>query len=293
MSETSAVDSAAPFVQVLGIAQDGGYPQAGCQRPCCVRARERTEQRRAVAALGIVDPATGDSWLIDATPDFPGQLAALQQAGGTTLAGICLTHAHMGHYTGLIYLGKEAMAANKMPVFVMPRMHSFLQEHQPWSTLGTAGYVQWQELVAGRPLVLNDRLQVTPWVVPHRAEFSETVALVISGPSRRVLWVPDIDDWDQGDVALETLLAEVDVAYLDGTFFDADELVGRSLSEIPHPTVAQTLQRLRSLAETERSKVRFVHLNHTNPLLDETSSASQQVEQAGSQVARQGEQQQL
>ncbi|MEO2021756.1 MAG: MBL fold metallo-hydrolase [Pirellulaceae bacterium] len=293
MPENCAVDSAAPFVQVLGIAQDGGYPQAGCQRPCCVGARENVEQRRAVAALGIVDPATGDGWLIDATPDFPGQLAALQQAGGTTLAGICLTHAHMGHYTGLIYLGKEAMAASKMPVFVMPRMQAFLQEHQPWSTLGTAGYVQWQELAAGRPLVLNDRIQVTPWVVPHRAEFSETVALVVSGPSRRVLWVPDIDGWDQGEVALETLLAEVDVAYLDGTFFDADELVGRSLEEVPHPTVSQTLERLGSLAEAERTKVRFVHLNHTNPLLDGTSPASQRVQQAGSHVARQGEQQGL
>ncbi len=283
----------APFVQVLGIAQDGGYPQAGCQRPCCVGARESVEQRRAVASLGIVDPVTGDGWLIDATPDFPGQLAALQHAGAVRLAGICLTHAHMGHYTGLIYLGKEAMAASNMPVFVMPRMQSFVQEHQPWSTLGTAGYVQWQELAAGRPLLLNDRIQVTPWVVPHRAEFSETVALVVSGPSRRVLWVPDIDAWDQGEVALETLLADVDAAYLDGTFFDADELVGRSLDDVPHPTVLRTLERLGSLAEAERAKVRFVHLNHTNPLLDGTSPASQRVQQAGSHVAQQGEQQSL
>ena len=283
----------APFVQVLGIAQDGGYPQAGCQRPCCAGAWGNVDQRRSVASLGIVDPASGEGWLIDATPDFPRQLAALQQAGGATLAGICLTHAHIGHYTGLIYLGKEAMATRSLPVWAMPRMQAYLQDHQPWAALCEQQHLQLQELSDQAQQALNERIAVTPLLVLHRAEFSETIGLIISGPSRRVLWLPDIDGWDQAGPSLEELLSQVDVAYVDGTFFDADEVVRRSLQDVPHPTVLQTLQQLASLPETERAKVRFVHLNHTNPLLDPASSASAAVEQAGSEVARQGEQQSL
>ena len=231
--------------------------------------------------------------MLDATPDFPGQLAALQQAGGVTLAGICLTHAHIGHYTGLIYLGKEAMATRSLPVWAMPQMQAYLQDHQPWAALGQEQYLQLQELSDQAHQALNERIAVTPLLVPHRAEFSETIGLIISGPSRRVLWLPDIDGWDQAGSSLEELLSQVDVAYVDGTFFDGDELVGRSLQDVPHPTVLQTLQQLASLPETERAKVRFVHLNHTNPLLDPASSAAATVEQAGLQVARQGEQQSL
>jgi len=293
LSQTSAGQAKAPFVQVLGIAQDGGYPQAGCQRPCCVAAWENAERRRAVAALGIVDPSSGESWLIDATPDFPEQLATLQQAGGATLAGICLTHAHIGHYTGLIYLGKEAMATRQLPVYAMPRMQEFLGENQPWSTLCESQYLELKGLSAQNPQALNERLQVTPVVVPHRAEFSETIGLVIRGPSQCVLWLPDIDRWDAGSASLEQLLKQVDVAYIDGTFFDEDELVGRSLQDVPHPTVLQTLEQLAVLPVSERAKVRFVHLNHTNPLLDPASTAAATVEQAGCQVARQGEQELL
>ena len=293
MSQTSAVDGA-PFVQVLGIAQDGGYPQPGCDRPCCAGAWENVDQRRrAVAALGIVDPATGEGWLIDATPDFPEQLAGLQQTGGATLTGICLTHAHIGHYTGLVYLGKEAMATRQLPVYAMPRMQEFLRQQQPWAVLCEEQHLQLEKLSDQTQRPLNERIKVTPVVVPHRAEFSETIGIIISGPSRRVLWLPDIDSWDDCQSSLEELLGQVDVAYIDGTFFDGNELVGRSLQDVPHPTVLQTLQQLASLPETERAKVRFVHLNHTNPLLDSASAASAAVEEAGSQVARQGEQEPL
>ena len=279
----------APFVQVLGIAQDGGYPQAGCQRPCCVGAWEHLERRRAVASLGIVDPTSGEGWLIDATPDFPSQLAALQQAGGATLAGICLTHAHIGHYTGLVYLGKEAMATQQLPVYAMPRMQEFLRQQQPWAALCEEQHLQLEKLSDQTPRPLNERIEVMPVVVPHRAEFSETIGLIISGHSRRVLWLPDIDSWDDSQSSLEELLDQVDVAYVDGTFLDGDELVGRSLQDVPHPTVLQTLERLALLPASERAKVRFVHLNHTNPLLDSASAATATVEQAGSGVARQGE----
>ena len=291
------MDATSPYVQVLGVAQDGGYPQAGCRGSCCTPARTDARRRRAVASLGIVDPGSGQCWLIDCTPDFPQQLAMLQGDGAESpewnLSGILLTHAHVGHYTGLIYLGKEAMAAKAISVSAMPRMQDFLQEHQPWSALCHQGHVQLQELADQQVQQLNDRIEVTALLVPHRAEFSETIALIVAGPAQRVLWLPDIDGWEDCQPTIESLLDQVDVAYLDGTFFSADELADRSLAEVPHPTVVESMQRFSTLSAKKRSKVRFVHLNHTNALLDPESSASGLVRAGGFHVAQQGEWQSL
>ena len=280
----------APYARVLGVAQDGGYPQAGCQSPCCLPAWKNVERRRAVAALGIVDPASGEGWLIDCTPDFPQQLARLcGDAAEQKLSGIILTHAHMGHYSGLIYLGKEAMAADAMPVYAMPRMQDFLQQHQPWAALCEQEHLQLRALADQETQQLNDRIQVTTLVVPHRAEFSETIGVIVEGPSGRLLWLPDIDGWEDCQPTIESLLEQVDVAYLDGTFFTEEELTGRVLTEVPHPTVTESMQRFSALSEENRAKVRFVHFNHSNALLDPASSATKLVTGAGYTVAQQGE----
>src|SRR5215470_536980 len=88
---------------VLGVAQDGGVPHLGCRQALCVEARRDPSKRRLVAALGLIDPASGKRFLIDATPDFPAQVELL---GGMPDA-ILLTHAHIGHYLGLAQLGRE------------------------------------------------------------------------------------------------------------------------------------------------------------------------------------------
>jgi pyrroloquinoline quinone biosynthesis protein B len=116
----------------------------------------------------------------------------------------------------------------------------------------------------GVPIPLNERITVTPLRVPHRDEYSETVGFLIRGPSRSILWLPDIDKWEKWPTPLESVLAGVGVAYLDGTFYDASELPGRDLREIPHPLMTETLSRLKS---PMLAKVRFIHLNQSNPLL--------------------------
>ena len=76
--------------------------------------------------------------MFDATPDMTAQLEHLNTID-TGLAfmpnGIFLTHAHIGHYTGLMYLGKEAINANCIPVYTMPRMNDFLKRNGPWNQL--------------------------------------------------------------------------------------------------------------------------------------------------------------
>lgn len=301
---TVASGAPEPYIVVLGVAQDGGYPHAGCRRACCEAAWGDASLRRGVACVAIVDPVSGQRWIIDATPDFPEQLRALDdlaplatQAGATGagaapgpgLAGILLTHAHIGHYTGLMHLGREVLGARGVPVYAMPRMREFLAKHGPWDQLVRLGNIELRPLAAGQPVALNERLTATPIVVPHRDEYSETVGFRIAGPRRSVLYVCDTDKWEEWSAPIETLLGQVDVAYLDGTFYAEGELPGRSMAEIPHPFIQESLRRFAPLAPEERAKIRFIHLNHTNPALRAGGEARRQIERAGLRVAEVGE----
>ena len=254
---------------VLGVAQDGGLPHLGCMQPRCVQAREGKRRREKVSCLGLTDGTRG--YLFDATPDLAAQWHALPHVDG-----IFLTHGHIGHYTGLMYLGKETLAAMEMPVFCTPRMRKFLAGNGPWSLLVKDRNIVPQE-IASPP-----GLTVKAFPVPHRDEFTDTVGYEIDGPSKKALFIPDIDKWEAWDKDLRTMVERVDYAFLDGTFFSGGELPGRDLTKVRHPFVTETLDRLRGV----KTRVSFVHLNHTNPLWDDPAP----VEAAGLHVANEGDQ---
>ena len=272
-----------PFLQVLGIAQDGGHPHAGCVRPCC--AGVAPGAGHLPACLAIVDEAADRRWLIDATPALPEQLRRLAEAAPGPLSGILLTHAHVGHYLGLAFLGREGMGLRGLPLGVQPRMASFLAVNGPWNQLVALGNVR---LWTGHRFELTPSVTVEALPVPHRDEYSETVGFFVRGPRRTALWLPDLDAWDAWDRPLEQVLAEVDFAWIDGTFW-ADGELDRDMREVPHPRMADTLERLGALPPAERAKVRFIHLNHTNPALQAGSTERAAVLRAGMSVAEEGE----
>ncbi len=290
----AAEEANAPHVLVLGIAQDAGYPQAGCEKPCCQPAWQDWTKRRFASSIAVVDPASGERFLFDCTPDFRDQLRLLDQLApprsktAGKLDGIFLTHAHVGHYAGLIHLGREVMGARQVPDFAMPRMTARLSNNGPWSQLVSLKQIELRRIAAAERVRLNERLSVVPFLVPHRDEFSETVGFQIYHGKKSIVYLPDIDQWKRWDVEIEKLIASSDIALLDGTFFGPGELPGRDMSKIPHPMITSSLERFASLPQAERKKIRFIHLNHSNPALHAESKARGQIVASGMHVAMQG-----
>ncbi|MAT11343.1 MAG: pyrroloquinoline quinone biosynthesis protein PqqB [Rhodopirellula sp.] len=290
----ASANAADPYIVVLGIAQDGGYPHAGCQKECCAPLFESRRTGAMVSCLAIVDPDTHQRWILDCTPNFPQQLALLNKLepkveGGPLVDGIFLTHAHIGHYSGLIHLGREVIGAKSVPVHVMPRMKEFLKTNGPWDQLVHLENIVLQDLQEDQVVKLNDRIELMAITVPHRDEYSETVGFRVTGPQRSILFIPDIDKWEKWNLPIEALVKKVERSYLDGTFFSGAELPNRSLAEIPHPLIQESIQKFIKMPEKMRHSIHFIHLNHTNPALRRGTTERKFIQRAGMRVAREME----
>ena len=280
----------APYIYILGVAQDAGFPQAGCYKPHCMPGWNDPEKKINATSLGLIDPTSKKKYIFEATPNFPEQLFLLEQEAPSddfSLNGIFITHAHIGHYTGLMYLGREAMGAHGLPIYVMPKMEQYLRENGPWSQLIALNNISLMPLRNDRSEVLNN-LKVTPFLVPHRDEFSETVGYSIQGPKKTALFIPDINKWSQWKENILERIQLVDYALIDATFYDNNELPGRDMSKIPHPFVVETMATLSLLPREQREKVWFIHMNHTNPLLNVNSDQAQGVRAQGFNIATTG-----
>lgn len=278
-------------IVVLGIAQDAGYPQTDCYQPHCMRAWENPELRRTASSIAVIDDTTDTKYLFDATPDMREQLYRLEQLAPDAdylLSGVFLTHAHMGHYTGLMHFGHEASSRHDLPVYAMPRMTEFLSTNGPWDQLVRFENIAIQKIEDGAAVSLGPSLSVTPIQVPHRDEYSETVGYRIDGPSRSAVFIPDIDKWEDWETDIRDIVREVDYALLDATFFADGELPGRDMSKVRHPFVSESMDLFENLNPEEKSRVIFIHMNHTNPLLIDGSDAQKEVERRGFRFAREG-----
>jgi len=278
---------------VLGTVQDAGSPHIGCIKDCCRYLFTNPDLSRKVVSLGIADTINSRIYLFDATPDITYQMMNLNSISGQntnqTPNGIFLTHAHIGHYTGLMYLGKETLNAKNTEVYVMPRMKDFLENNSPWDQLTDLGNISLKLLNNNTEVKLNPSLRVTPVLVPHRDEFSETVGYKIEGVSKKALFIPDIEKWSKWDLNIKEELGKVDYAFLDATFYDENETGNSDMKEIPHPFVVESMELFKDLSKAEKRKIHFIHFNHTNPLLDLNSPQSKTVLQNGFNIAISGQ----
>lgn len=277
------------YLVILGIAQDAGYPQANCKKACCEAHWKNGEPRRHATALALVDKLSNQSWLFEATPDIKDQLHLLSEiAPQPSLSGIFLTHAHIGHYAGLIQFGREVMGTHEMPVYAMPRMSQFLEGNGPWDQLIGLNNIDIKPLQANEAIPLSNNLKVTPFTVPHRDEYSETVGYKISSPNKSILFIPDINKWGAWERNIIAEIDKVDIAFIDGTFYANGEIPGRDMSEIPHPFIQESIDLFHELSIEEKSKIHFIHFNHTNPVFRGTPERTQIIE-SGFQLAYEGQ----
>jgi pyrroloquinoline quinone biosynthesis protein B len=287
-----------PRIVVLGTAQDGGLPQTGCSCAHCAAARRDPALVRRVASLAIDFPASGRTFLVDATPDLPAQIEAIHRfrrhpegkVDRAPVDGVILTHAHIGHYLGLAHFGFESVNTHELPVHCSPRMAAFLRANGPWSQLVRLDNVALHEFRIGEPFSLGEGVTVTPLQVPHRDEYTDTMGFVIRGPRQTVLYVPDTDSWRTWPRPLpEVLKAEkVDVALLDGTFYSPEELPDRDVTKIKHPLVTASMDLLAPLVRAGL-RVEFTHLNHSNPAVEKDGPAAKAIAARGFRVAADGE----
>ncbi len=275
-------------IVILGTVQDAGSPQIGCVEECCSQLKDQDKKNRKVCSMGVINTNTRTKYLIDATPNISDQLNYLNKLGtsGKLVDGIFLTHAHIGHYTGLMFLGKEGASSKDINVYAMPRMKKFLETNGPWEKLDQNGNINVKDLSNQDTVFLDKNLKVLPFVVPHRDEYSETVGYKIIGENRSALFIPDIDKWDKWTSNIVQEISKVDYAFIDGTFYDGEEINHRDISEIPHPFIIESMNLLKNISSQEKNKVYFIHLNHTNPALNEESNAFKQVLKNGFHVAR-------
>ncbi len=286
-----------PRLRVLGSAQDGGIPHAACRCERCEDARSDPSAARLVASLALILPEESATYLIDATPDIRRQLERLSDVSAPPAGrvdrdpvdGVFLTHAHLGHYTGLAFFGFEAIHTERLPVYVTPAMARFLARNAPWSQLVEIENIVLEEVVPGDGKKVAQGVSVDFVKVPHRDEYADTVGFLFRGPKRRILYIPDTEPWEKWDTPPMELFREVDVLLVDGTFFSLDELPGRSVDSIGHPLMTTTMDLLQGLVDQGRPTVYFTHFNHSNPVLEKASQERKMVISRGFHILQEGQ----
>ena len=278
------------FITVLGNVQDAGYPHIGCEKFCC-NENFNSATVNFVTSLGINDLVDNKFFLLEATPDISMQLKFLKNnhSSSTIIDGVFITHAHIGHYTGLMYFGREALGAYKVPIYVMPKMKLFLESNSPWDQLIDLNNIQLSEIFHNKNITISNNLEIVPFTVPHRDEFSETVGYKIIGPNKSALFIPDINKWNLWYKDIVEEVKDVDYAFLDATFFKDGE-VNRSMDEIPHPFIVETLSLFKNESKEVKNKIHFIHFNHTNISLQHKNPVIDSIAKLGYNFARFGDQ---
>ena len=285
----SLVNGQSEYIYILGNVQDAGLPHIGCKHEFCKEKFNEFEEY-FTTSIAIVDPVDKKYILFEASPDLPHQLNYLEKKILKQFLlpeAVFITHAHIGHYAGLMYFGREALGSKNLKVNVLPKMANFLKTNGPWSQLVEINNINIKEINFGEKTNHLSNISVTPIKVPHRDEYSETAAYKIIGKNKKALFIPDIDKWEKWDKNLIKLIQEFDYLILDATFYESEE-INRDISEIPHPLVSETMSLLENLSENDKSKIYFIHMNHTNMMLDQQSDLSEYVTSKGFNIARLG-----
>jgi pyrroloquinoline quinone biosynthesis protein B len=296
------------LVSVLGAAAGGGFPQWNCNCNNCRRLRQGTLHAKARSQIQVAVSADGRTWhLLGASPDLGKQIEAtpaLHPRRGlrdSPIASVILTCAELDQALGLLLLRE----LHTFQVHATVSVREILRDGNLMFRMleRVPGQVEWHTIVPAVPFEVEPGMQVEaiamgggyPGYV-SAARFAQIRAdEAVMGLSVRcggsvVLFLPGVSEI--GDALLERMESS-DLVLLDGTFWSDDEFIrvwpdartARAMGHLPISGPGGSLERLAKLRHPRKV---FLHINNTNPILDEDSPEHLAVRAAGWEVACDG-----
>jgi pyrroloquinoline quinone biosynthesis protein B len=303
------------LIEILGSAAGGGFPQWNCNCRNCQSVRSGAASFKSRTQTQVAVSNDGHSWfLINASPDLRLQIEqtpALQPRNSgrhSPIEGVLLTSADIDQIAGLLSLRE----LQPFQIYCAPSLRRILQEDN--SVFGMLNripqQVSWQDIkVGGRVLLtgvngndsgiccevfsLGNKYPV--YVSPEHAatldpEEAQLGVMLTAASGGRLAYVPAVPDLSE---QLLRLLETADLVLFDGTFWSDDELIrvqgsGATAGEMGHVPVSGPEGSLRKLAGLRRPRKVFIHVNNTNPMLDESGSERRELRAEGWEVAEDG-----
>ena len=302
-------------VEILGSAAGGGFPQWNCNCRNCESVRAGTLPCKSRTQTQVAVSNDGHSWfLLNASPDLRMQIeqtSALQPripGRDSPIEGVLLTSADIDQIAGLLSLRE----LQPFRIYCTPSLRQILQEDN--SVFGMLNRVPQQvcwtdvkidEIFSLRTTVgnssgvccevfsLGDRYPV--YISPERAatlmpEEASLGVMLTASSGGRLAYMPAVPAINE---RMLQVLESADLLLFDGTFWSDDELIqvqgsGATAREMGHVPVSGTEGSLRKLAALRRPRRVFVHVNNTNPMLDESGAEFRELRAAGWEVAEDG-----
>jgi pyrroloquinoline quinone biosynthesis protein B len=296
-------------IKVLGSAAGGGFPQWNCNCRNCAGLRSGTLRARPRSQSSIAVSGDGERWvLFNASPDILAQIRAmpeLQQrhrVRGSNIAAVALTDGQIDHVSGLLLLRE----GDRLPLYTTELVHEDLAAGFPvLRLLDHFCGVDWHRIsIDARWFAIDGidgiDLQALP-LVSKPAPFSmrrdapqpgDNIGFVIRDrrSRRSVFYAPGLAEIDD---RVSRAMIGVDCLLVDGTFWTDDEMISlgvgrkhaREIGHLPQAGAGGMIERLREFPNARRV---LIHINNTNPILDEDSVERRTLEREGIEVAFDG-----
>jgi len=297
-------------IRVLGAAAGGGFPQWNCNCPNCDGLRKGSIRAQARTQSSIAVSGDNEHWvLFNASPDVLQQLRSFPelQPGralrDTAIAAIVLIDAQIDHTTGLYMLREHRQP---WPVWCTPGVREDLSVGNPlFGVLGHYAGINWHEVPLAGAFSIEratglgfEALSLTsnaPPYSPHRDRPQPGdnigVSLINTKNGKRVFYAPGLGEMEPHVWAA---MERADCVLVDGTLWTDDEMIrlgasqktSRAMGHLPQSGAGGMLEWLDRLPATTRKVL--IHINNTNPILDEDSPQRATLSAHGIEVAFDG-----
>jgi len=298
-------------VKILGSAAGGGFPQWNCACSNCSAIRRGQFHGKPRLQTQLAVSSDGSRWfLLGASPDLRAQIEStpdLHPRDGfrhSPIAGAILASADLDHVLGLLLLRElQPLRVHATE----PVIHLLREENRMFAMLNRIpGQVQWRVIRAGErlslqtvedsslgidcmPVALSSRLPA--YTTKNSTSNDAVLGLVLNGASGKKLgFFPQLPSLTP---ELQAIFASLDYLLVDGTFWSDDELIrlqgagqrAREMGHIPVGSQDGTLQQLKTLTNPRKM---YIHINNTNPMLNQAGPEYRQVCDAGWELAEDG-----